>query len=194
MNIGDLDWEVHSNSLLQKHLLAEMRGMHMEQFQLTKPKKPNQNPTLKPANPSPFHLLRAESVLLTSSIPLAPLCSQPSTWRHQAISEQAIQGSYFISCNFMFSLHVISGTTTHEASSHSLLSVQWTSGHSVSPLLCSVVTCGKVMLIIQYHSNAPWDSIKGNHNKRHNILPPNPLQSDTAPHIQPRALCVHEGC
>lgn len=67
--------------------------------------------------------------------------------------------------------------------SHSLLSVQWTSGHNVSRLLCSAVTAGKVMLIVPHHYNAQWDYIKGNHNKRDNLLPQNPLQSNWALHI-----------
>lgn len=54
---------------------------------------------------------------------------------------------------------------TKKKLSHSLLSVLWTSGQNVSPLLCSVVTAGEVRLIVLHHSNAQWDYITGNHNK-----------------------------
>lgn len=136
---------------------------------------------LKTATPPPFES-RVSTPSYTVSMTLTQLCFQPSTWRHQAISQKATQGSYFSSCHSISLL--INRSITHKKNlSHSLLSVQWTSGHNVSPLLRSAVTAGKVMLIVPHHYNAQWDSIKGNHNKRDNLLPPNPLQSDWAFHI-----------
>ena len=138
---------------------------------------------LKTATPPPFES-RVSTPSYTGSTPLTQLCFQPRTWRHQAISKNATQGSYFISCHSIFLLNVINRSITQKnLRSHSLLSVQWTSGHNVSLLLYSAVTAGKVMLIVPHHSNAQWDYIKGNHNKRDNLLPPNPLQSDWTLHI-----------
>lgn len=178
----DLGLEEHPFKWLsvETSVLAKKRGVSMEQFWVTRPKKVKTTEAsvlAKNSNSSTFWKQSQHSLLhWLNSLDSAVLPAQHLE-TSSYFKESGTTFLFYLSLLYIFVKcnHQIHCT---EDLNHLLLSVQWIYGHNVSSLLSSAVTAGKVMLIISHHCSTQWDYIKGNHNKRDNPLLPNPLQRD----------------